>query len=199
MQQNVQQTLDYYNTHAQAFISTTANVEFGSLQNRFAAMLPDGGRILDLGCGSGRDSLAFLNAGFQVDAVDGSAAMAKAASALTGLPVAHALFADYAPPHTYDGIWACSSLLHLPRKNLAPTINKYAAHLHPGGVFYMSFKLGTFEGMRNGRWFTDLDERAFTALIGEVTQLKIRSLDITSDVRPGRSSEKWLNAWCQKP
>lgn len=71
--------------HAKKFIAGTANVEFGMLQKAFANMLPEGGRILDLGCGSGRDSLAFLKAGLAVDAVDGSAEMVKAASELIGL------------------------------------------------------------------------------------------------------------------
>lgn len=172
------------------------DIEFGELQERFARMLPEGGRILDLGCGSGRDSLAFMSSGFVVDAVDGSEAMVKAASELTGLSVAHALFDEHEPTGEYDGIWACSSLLHVPMSDLAPIISKYAGHLKPGGVFYMSFKLGGFEGMRNGRWFTDLDEKSFSELISGIDGLRIDSLDVTPDVRPGRADEKWLNAWC---
>lgn len=80
------------------------DVEFGELQERSARMLPEGGRILDLGCGSGRDSLAFVNSGSVVDAIDGSEAMVKAASGLTSLPVAHALFDEHEPAGEYDGI-----------------------------------------------------------------------------------------------
>lgn len=60
----------------------------------------------------------------------------------------------------------------------------------------MSFKLGDFEGIRNGRWFTDLDEESFSELIDGIDGLRIDSLDVTSDVRPGRANERWLNAWC---
>lgn len=80
--------------------------------------------------------------------------------------------------------------------DLAPIIGNYTGHLKPGGVFYMSFKLGDSEGIRNGRWFTDLDEESFSELIDGIDGLRIDSLDITSDVRPGRADEKWLNAWC---
>ncbi len=191
-----QETIGYYDANAESFIAGTADVEFGALQREFAGMLPAGGRVLDLGCGSGRDSLAFLKEGFQVDAMDGSAAMAKAASELTGLPVAHALFCDYEPQGPYDGIWACSSLLHVPARELPATVSKYAEALRPGGVFYLSFKLGDHDAMRNGRWFTDLDADAMRALVGRVPALQLERLEITSDVRPGRSSEKWLNAWC---
>lgn len=196
MHNAAEETLSYYNSNAKGFVESTANVEFGALQNKFASMLPEGGRILDLGCGSGRDSLAFLQAGFTVDAMDGSEQMVAAASTLTGLPVAHALFHEYQPEHEYDGIWACSSLLHVPAQDLPSIIFKYTRHLKPGGVFYMSFKLGSHEGMRNGRWFTDLDEGSFRKLIDQIEGLSIDHFEITADVRPGRSDEKWLNAWC---
>ena len=196
MREDVEQTLGYYNENAAKFIETTTNVEFGELQGRFAQMLPEGGRILDLGCGSGRDSLAFMNSGFAVDAVDGSEAMVKAASELTGLPVIHALFDEYEPEGLYDGVWACSSLLHVPMRALAPIIRKYSDCLRFDGIFYMSFKLGRFGGVRNGRWFTDLDEESFSALIDGIDGLRVESLDVTPDVRPGRADEKWLNAWC---
>lgn len=191
-----EQTIGYYNANAEGFVASTANVEFGALQRKFASKLPEGGRVLDLGCGSGRDSLAFLKAGFQVDAVDGSKSMVQAASSLTGLPVAHATFIEYEPQGEYDGIWACSSLLHVPKGDLPAVIGKYAHALKPNGTFYLSFKLGSHNGMRNGRWFTDLDEPAFRSLIAQVPALKVSQIETTADVRPGRSSEKWLNAWC---
>ncbi|WP_072499965.1 class I SAM-dependent methyltransferase [Olsenella phocaeensis] len=128
-----EETIGYYDGNAKKFIADTANVEFGALQKTFADMLPEGGRILDLGCGSGRDSLAFLKAGLAVDAVDGSAEMVKAASELTGLRVEHATFADFEPKGGYDGIWACSSLLHVPAAELPAIVAKYAAALKPGG------------------------------------------------------------------
>lgn len=196
MDENARQTIDYYDANAASYVADTAGVEFGELQREFARRLPRGGRVLDLGCGSGRDSLAFLRAGFAVDAVDGSARMAEAASGLTGLPVAHAFFSDYEPQGPYDGIWACSSLLHVPAAELPAVIAKYARALAPGGTFYLSFKLGIHDGMRGGRWFTDLDEPALRALIAEVPGLRVDRVDVTSDVRPSRSDEKWLNAWC---
>lgn len=79
MEPGIEQTLGYYNKNAARFVDSAVDIEFGELQERFARMLPEGGRILDLGCGSGRDSLAFVNSGSVVDAVDGSEAMVKAA------------------------------------------------------------------------------------------------------------------------
>ena len=196
MDESTRETIGYYDANAASYVAETADVEFGPLQREFARRLPEGGRVLDLGCGSGRDSLAFLRAGLEVDAVDGSAQMVEAASELTGLPVAHALFSDYEPKGPYDGIWACSSLLHVPASGLADIISKYARALALGGTFYLSFKLGAHDGMRNGRWFTDLDEPALRDLIAEVPGLRVDRVDVTGDARPGRSGEKWLNAWC---
>ena len=196
MDESTRETIGVYDANAASYVAETAGVEFGELQREFARRLPKGGRVLDLGCGSGRDSLAFLRAGFSVDAVDGSVQMVEAASGLTGLPVAHATFSDYEPKGPYDGIWACSSLLHVPVVKLAGVIFKYTRALAPGGTFYLSFKLGAHDGMRGGRWFTDLDEPALRTLIAEVPGLRIDLIDITGDARPGRSDEKWLNAWC---
>ena len=130
---STRETIGYYDANAKSYVAETANVEFGELQREFARRLPRGGRVLDLGCGSGRDSLAFLKAGFEVDAVDGSAQMVEAASGLTGLPVAHALFEDFEPQGPYDGIWACSSLLHVPASKLASVIAKYVEGMPPNG------------------------------------------------------------------
>lgn len=196
MDKNTRETIGYYDANAAGYVADTADVEFGALQGEFIRRLPKGGRVLDLGCGSGRDSLAFLRAGLAVDAVDGSARMAEAASGLTGLPVAHATFSGYEPKGPYDGIWACSSLLHVPVVKLAGVIAKYARALAPGGTFYLSFKLGSHNGMRGGRWFTDLDEPALRTLIAEIPGLRVDRVDVTGDARPGRSGEKWLNAWC---
>ena len=192
--ENTRETIGYYDANAAGYVTDTADVEFGALQREFIRRLPEGGRVLDLGCGSGRDSLAFLRAGLAVDAVDGSARMVEAARELTGLPVTHATFSDYDPQGPYDGIWACSSLLHVPAAQLPGVISKYARALKLGGTFYLSFKLGFHDGMRGGRWFTDLDEPALRALITEVPGLRVDRVDVTGDARPGRSDEKWLNA-----
>ncbi|MBR3158035.1 MAG: hypothetical protein IKF14_02915 [Atopobiaceae bacterium] len=61
-------TLAYYAKNAEAFAASTSDVDLSSLRQRFAALIPPGGRVLDLGCGSGRDSRAFLDMGFRVTA-----------------------------------------------------------------------------------------------------------------------------------
>jgi len=192
------QTLAYYDQNAAAFASSTANVEFSQMQQRFERLLSPGARILDFGCGSGRDAKHFLDAGFDVTATDGSAELCKLAHGLTGLPIRHELFQDLADVDAYDGIWACSSILHLPKPELIDVFGKMVRALHPGGVIYTSFKHGTFEGVRNGRYFTDFTEPAFREFLAGIPSLRIEELWITGDVRPGREDEKWLNLLLRK-
>ncbi len=190
-------TLQYYNDNASAFSEGTVDVAFSELQERFLSYLKPGTRILDLGCGSGRDSKAFLAKGFQVVAVDGSEELCRLASAHIGQEVICATFQDYEPDGLFDGIWACASLLHLKYDEIAPVIARMAAHLAPGGCFYASFKYGDFKGLRNGRYFTDMTEERFACILKQLPGLTLAEQFVTEDVRPGRV-EKWLNGWMRK-
>lgn len=191
-------TVEYYNRNADSFLRETTSVDFSEIQNMFLKLLPQGAVILDFGCGSGRDTLEFLKQGYRVDAVDGSKKMCQAAAELTGLPVRQMFFQELDETETYDGIWACSSILHLPRTELKGVLLKLYAALKKNGIIYTSFKYGTFEGERKGRYFTDFTETSFVSYIGQLNVLKIENMWITADVRPGRREEKWLNIILRK-
>lgn len=192
------QTISYYNQNAQSFIADTQNVEFTSMQDKFLAYLPPGSRILDFGCGSGRDALYFTKKGFRVDAVDGSEEMCRMASAYTGLNVRQMLFQELDAVELYDGIWACSSILHLPYEEVSGVLAKMERALASGGVMYVSFKYGTYEGDRNGRYFCDFTEERFVGILEGTPSLRILKEWTTQDVRPGRNDEKWLNVLLKK-
>lgn len=186
-------TLDYYNNNAQRFTGDTLDVEFSSIQDSFLAYLQPGSLILDFGCGSGRDSRYFLKKGYQVEASDGSEEMVKEATRVAGIHVKQMLFSELDEDERYDGIFACASILHVPSKELPDIINKMKRAVKKGGVIYVSFKYGTFEGIRNGRYFTDLTEDSLKTILDKVGGLEIISTGITGDARPGRDNEKWLN------
>ncbi|MCR5738217.1 MAG: class I SAM-dependent methyltransferase [Lachnospiraceae bacterium] len=82
-------TIDYYEKNANSFVNGTLDVDFTDIQDRFLAHIPEGGLILDFGCGSGRDTKCFIGKGFKVDAIDGSENLCKIASENTGIPVKH--------------------------------------------------------------------------------------------------------------
>lgn len=192
------ETIDYYNNNAESFTAGTIEVDFKETQEHFLGKLPAQGRILDFGCGSGRDTKYFMKRGFLVEAIDGSSELCRIASAFTGIQVKEMLFQDLEAVNCYDGIWACSSILHLPKNDLKTVMMKMHNALKYDGIIYASFKYGQFEGMRNGRYFTDFTEEAFKAFLVDIQGIKLEEYWITSDVRPGREEEKWLNLILRK-
>ncbi|MFG0517906.1 class I SAM-dependent methyltransferase [Kluyvera intermedia] len=186
-------TLEYYQRHAQDFFSATVNVDMASLYAPFLERIPAGGRILDAGCGSGRDSKAFQQRGYAVEAFDATAEMVALATQHTGLPVRQMTFSDVDTTERYDGVWCCASLLHVRMQALPEAMEKLAQALKPGGVWYMSFKYGDGERVKEGRHFTDLNEQALEALLTPLTDITLIRHGITEDKRPERT-EMWLNA-----
>lgn len=168
------------------------------MQERFLSKLKEGSRILDFGCGSGRDTKYFLERGYVVDAMDGSARLCELASEHAGIEVKNMFFQELAEVDKYDGIWACSSILHLSVDELADVMRKMAVALRANGIIYTSFKYGAFSGERNGRFFTDMTEESFAKFLSGIEGLEVEEQWTTSDVRPGRGEEKWLNLILRK-
>ena len=191
-------TIEYYNKNVELFVSSTKDVEFNKMQNMLLKYLKKGDYILDLGCGSGRDSKAFLEKGFKVVSVDGSEKLCNIASSYIGQEVIFTTFQNFKSDIKFNGIWACASLLHLPYKDLKEVIKNLRNNLKEEGYFYLSFKYGEFEGERNGRYFTNMTEKKFRNLIKDILEYEIVEEKITSDARKGREEEKWLNIIIKK-
>ena len=191
-------TLTYYNQNSQSFTGTTLDVEFSEIQDTFLSYLKEGAYILDFGCGSGRDTRYFLKKGYRVDAIDGSEEMVRIASENTGIEVKRMLFGELNETGKYDGIFACASILHVRYEELPDVLNRMHTALKKNGVMYVSFKYGDYEGERNGRYFTDMNEERFESLMREVPVMEVLEETITADVRPGRADEKWLNVFLRK-
>jgi len=190
-------SIDYYQQHAPRFFDETVQVDMSGLHQRFFAYLPPDARLLDAGCGSGRDALAFLTHGYAVEAFDASSEMAQRASALTGLSVKVLRFEDFHAPARYDGIWCCASLLHVAEAALPDIFARVAAALRPGGVWYFSFKQGHGEREKDGRRFTDLDETRLRKLVEELAGVELKEVWLSEDKRVGRS-EVWVNGLAVK-
>ena len=197
-------TLNYYESEYGTFISETIEADTKDLRNRFLKNVPDGGTILDLGCGSGRDTKAFLDAGCRVNATDGSAEICREASVFTGIDVRCLDFFDIPDNESYDGIWACASVLHVEKSRIPDLIRKLYKNLNRNGVLYLSFKYGEHNGIRDGRHFTDLNETEFRKLMEEVYCEDIGRDDFqiidewqSEDVRRGKNVQ-WLNEILKK-
>ena len=190
-------TLDYYNKNALNYTESTVSADMTLLYTLFLKHLNSGAHILDLGCGSGRDSKYFIDNGYIIDAVDGSHELCKIASEFLKHPVRQLLFQELDYIEIFDAVWACATLLHIPKDVLPEIFHKIYKALKSSGILYVSFKYGNFSGIRNSRLFTDLDEAGLQKIINE-QEFNILEICISNDVRHGRSGEKWLNAILQK-
>jgi SAM-dependent methyltransferase len=143
-------TLAYYEDQAEAFFAETVDVDMAPLYARFLARIPAGGHILDAGCGSGRDALAFRKLGYAVTAFEASPTLARLASNYCGLPVEVRRFQEIEWQDAFDGIWACASLLHVPPVELPEVLRRLGRALKTDGVLYVSFKYGSDERDHGG-------------------------------------------------
>ncbi len=194
----IKTTVDYYNKNAQEFYKNTVKVDMSEHYRRFEKYLSPENRILDAGCGSGRDSLYFLGQGYKVEAFDAAAEMVSLSSKLTGLAVQHAGFEDVQLDVLFNGIWASASLLHVDRGSIIEILQKLAAMLYEDGVLFMSFKYGDKVYEKDDRLFNGYDESSFRAMLSAIPELTILELYKTADVRDERINEYWLSAIIRK-
>ncbi|MCR5743314.1 MAG: class I SAM-dependent methyltransferase [Lachnospiraceae bacterium] len=187
----------YYDKHASEFIEATVDARVDALYARFRALIPAGGDILDLGCGSGRDSRYFASEGYRVVAADPSEAMCEYARAYAQVEVRQLGAQELSYDCEFDGVWACSSLLHVPETEMALALQRVWRALRPGGVLYASWKYGRGKCVRGERTFTDMDEESLRSVLAQVPGLQAVSIWVTEDVRPDRS-DRWLNALTRK-
>ena len=185
------ETLSYYDDNAESFEADTLSADMSEAQGCFIALLASKSHILDFGCGAGRDGLFFLENGFLVDAVDGSKAMCNVAERNIQQPVRRMKFDQLDAVDKYDGVWACASLLHIPKKDFPGILRLVHRALKKDGIFYLSVKEGTFEGIRNGRYFSDYRSEEIKELLTG-TGYRVLDLWMSKDVRPGRD-DNWIN------
>ena len=134
----------------------------------FIDALPDGARVLDLGCGPGTSSRHMVRAGCVVDALDASAEMIGLTSAIKGVTARQASFDDISGTAIYDGVWANFSLLHAPRTDMPRHLSAIHTALKPGGLFHIAVKEGTGEDRDSlNRYYTYYTEAELAGLLQE--------------------------------
>ena len=188
-------TLSWYRDNAIQYAEETRNSLVLDALWEFLSRMKEGGTILDYGSGSGRDSAYFLDKGFSVDSLDGSAEMKAQAERLFGIKVKLASFLSLEEKDKYDGIWAQASILHLEEHDLRAALTLIERALKRDGVFYSSFRKGEGDGYENGRWYTNMTERRFLSFLP--ASLYVEKIWESQDVRPG-VSRTWLSIICRK-
>ena len=188
-------TLSWYRDNAIQYAEETRNSLVLDALWEFLSRMKEGGTILDYGSGSGRDSAYFLDKGFSVDSLDGSAEMKAQAERLFGIKVKLASFLSLEEKDKYDGLWAQASILHLEEHDLRVALTLIERALKRDGVFYSSFRKGEEDGYENGRWFTNMTERRFLSFLP--ASLYVEKIWESQDVRPG-VNRTWLSIICRK-
>lgn len=165
-------TIEYYDDPTNAYANQTVHADMSAIYERFQKCLAPGAAVLDAGCGSGRDSLHFMKAGYAVTAIDASQEMCAFASRLLQQEVRQLRFQELDYDACFDGIWACASLLHVPERQQAEVFHRLMRALVPGGVLYASWKYGETERTEasSGRLFCDMTEQRAEALVKEAME-----------------------------
>jgi SAM-dependent methyltransferase len=188
--------LEFYGEHAKQYCRDTAALDMRRSRAAFLELVPEGGHILDAGCGSGRDSAAFMQAGYAVTAIDASPAMVRMARQLK-VPAQTMSFQEIDFDQAFDGIWACASLLHVPSAELLDALRRLRKALRPGAVMYVSLKYGageTFES--DGRFFSYHTPEEFKRKL-HTTHLQVVR-DWTSDDKP-YGVHRWMTFLVRRP
>lgn len=191
-------TVAYYERNAERYCIETVHANMSALYKPFIELIPPNGKILDAGCGSGRDSLYFIQHGYRIEAFDASLAMCSLASNLIGQPVQHRTFNEIEWVSEFDGIWACASLLHVGRGSIDDVLDRLCRALKPNGTMFMSFKLRDGEWEQEGRFFNGYTQGSFRKLIDSHRKLRTASIWTSADARISRRGEEWLNALLQR-
>ncbi len=191
-------SVKYYNENSESFFYETLKADMTYMYQKFLENLTKkSGKILDLGCGSGRDSKYFKSLGFQVISIDASEELAKKASKYIEQDVIIGDMRDIEYEDEFIGVWACASILHLEIKDIEIVFRKIFKSLEKGGIFYASFKYGDENYIKNGRKFINFTEEKFFNLFPQYRENCIEIFK-TFDVREGRESESWFNIILKK-
>ena len=191
-------SIGYYSRYASTYFESTVNLDMSEQRARFEKVLPEGGSLLDLGCGSGRDSLAFLEDGYEVTPLDGSPEMCALAEIHTDLEVLNMTFEELDFDEVFDGVWACASLLHVPEKEMPDILKKVGMALKPGGHLYVSVKEGEFEGIRDERYYVDYKKRKLMDMLEDTEIFEIKDVWKSDGVKTHTGDTRWLNIIAKK-
>ena len=187
-------TIDYYNRNADEYFARTAEVTFDEIYNRFLKYIPDGGRIMDLGCGSGRDVKWLCNHGYEAYGLDASRELVSKASDEYDIPVFTGLIEEWTTAIPFDGVWCCASLMHLEESALEQFFENLKYNLKPGGVVFMSVKSGIETGLdEQGRYLRNFTEEDLHEIIERHSKLELREIWYTED-KLERDAFRWMNA-----
>lgn len=160
-----------------------------------------GPRVLDVGCGGGRDIAEFLARGYEVEGVDSSKGAISVCTERYPQVVVHA--SDMRdmdlPGGSYDGVWACASVLNLKRSDVSAALSEFRRVLKSGGHLFVSVKEGSDERMvrdRAGeRLFSFYSEDELARLVRGAGFAVERTERVSDAELTGRDNDSEKRAW----
>lgn len=191
-------TFRFYETNAKSLIEKSKLPNGSEWTQPFLSLLFPHAHILDAGCGAGYASQYFIQQGFRVTAFDASESLVRFSSELIKQPVYHLKYEDITFQNEFDGIWACASLLHVPRSHMPQVIHKLANALKNNGILYANFVYGEEQISRNGILFNDYTEDIFQAVLADEKDLDILKMWRSPDLPPARPDREWLHVLAKK-
>lgn len=183
----------FYQIHAVDYAALTCAADLSATYAHFLPRLPAGGRILDVGCGAGRDLKAFTAQGFNCTGIDASSALCAVASTYAAVPCHVSRIEDLDYRAAFEGIWACASLLHLPRGLLPLALLKLYQALLPQGLLYASVQTGSGERViADGRAYSYYEIPQFCDYLQEAG-FRVEETWESGDTLKRASIPTWLN------
>ncbi|MDO4800311.1 MAG: class I SAM-dependent methyltransferase [Bacillota bacterium] len=188
----------YYNENAQNMIESTLKLDLHPIYDRFEIYLHKGEKILDVGFGSGRDSIYFRGQGYDVVSIDFAEEVVRRGRTLLNNEVLLVDMREMRYSNEFDAIWASAVLLHYREEEIIEILARMREALKEQGIIYVSFKYGAHVEERHGRMFNDFNEEKFEALMQSVDGLEIAEMWQTQDARKDHETKRWLNVILKK-
>lgn len=189
----------YYLDNATDYANRTIDADMSLLHNQFLARLPTGGSILDAGCGAGRDLKVFIDRGYQACGIDASTSLVEIAKQYSGANCTVGRIEEIADISRFDGIWACASLLHLPKVDIELVLHRFRNALVPGGTLFASVQEGVGEQTApDGRFFAHYQLDEFAKAV-EAADFSVDKTWLTEDTLCRSKANSWINILATVP
>jgi ubiquinone/menaquinone biosynthesis C-methylase UbiE len=208
MDADTKKTVDSFNACVEQYynnISRLAPLVEPSIQ-KFIRLIPRNGKILDAGCGPGRDSRRFSELGYSVvgvDLADRMVAFAKRLAPSVDFRVMDIRSMEF-PDASFDGAWANSSLMFMKKKDAPRALRELHRVMKKGGCMFLRFKEGEGEGMAVDKRYGDAEK--YTAYYGRDELIKLIegsgfSVMLTDRESPPYqyATHSFITAYCKKP
>ena len=192
-QSRIKTTMTTYSRIASKYASSLTDQDDPVMRAETRTLFMDrlkGKRILEVGCGPGKDSKAFFDAGLDVAATDNCADFIEIVRERypemesKRMDMTKVTFAD----NTFDGIYGFASFLHLPRPVSTPTLKEFWRVLNPGGLLYLTlisssmhreYIISDWAGVENNPLlFTCYDEPEFCEMLQDTGFADIEILHV---------------------